>query len=224
MKYSPLSLCIAALMGIVVSAQATPSALTPAKDWGVLAFPAIEDFGFITLWFKWGKSYNAALDELHDIHATRLVITKSWSEIEPKEVSYKLDSLQDVITKVRDRNMDIFYGLQVINTIKREVPADLKDAAWDSPQMIARSIAILDKTLPMLDASRKNYVSFGNEVDIFLRNTLMKLPPSKHCFAMFETMCITITRPLLLALPPHLMGSAEPTNPPLQRSTKTPTY
>ena len=61
-------------------------------------------------------------------------------------------------------------GIQVINTVKREVPADLSNVAFDSPQMAARFHTLLDRVLPLLGSNAK-YVSIGNEVDVYLQAT-----------------------------------------------------
>lgn len=61
-------------------------------------------------------------------------------------------------------------GLQVINTVTRDVPSDLTSAAWDSPAMRSRGKALLDQLAAGLQG-RVTYLSIGNEVDIHLSTT-----------------------------------------------------
>lgn len=61
-------------------------------------------------------------------------------------------------------------GLQVINTVARNVPPDLTSAAWDSPAMRSRFKVLLDQLGPGLQG-RVTYLSIGNEVDVHLAIT-----------------------------------------------------
>lgn len=61
-------------------------------------------------------------------------------------------------------------GLQVINTVPRDVPSDLASTAWDAPAMRSRVKALLDQLASGL-RGRVTYLSIGNEVDVYLAAT-----------------------------------------------------
>jgi hypothetical protein len=61
-------------------------------------------------------------------------------------------------------------GLQVINTVVRDVPTDLLATAWDSTLMRIRFKALLDQLGTGLQG-RVTYLSIGNEVDVHLAAT-----------------------------------------------------
>ena len=61
-------------------------------------------------------------------------------------------------------------GLQVINTVVRDVPADLATTPWDTAVMRSRFKAVLDQLAPGLKG-RVTYLSIGNEVDVHLAST-----------------------------------------------------
>jgi hypothetical protein len=61
-------------------------------------------------------------------------------------------------------------GLQVINTVVRDVPTDLATTPWDAALMRSRFKTLLDQLAPGL-LGRVTYLSIGNEVDVHLATT-----------------------------------------------------
>lgn len=169
------------LILITMLLLSTPAHAATKKDWGLLVFPAIEEFNLIQLYLNWDKSFQASLDEAASLGMPRTLIAKSWTEVEEKP-----EDLEKTIQQVRARNIDIFYGFQLINTVKREVPSDIADAPWDSEKMIARVLRILDRTLPLLDANRLSYLSFGNEVDIYFEKHPDEIAAYKNLFRIVQ--------------------------------------
>ncbi len=55
----------------------------------------------------------------------------------------------------------------ILNTSVNVVPSDLQGVAFDDPRMIARFHALLDQIFPILN-SHVEYLSIGNEVDVYL--------------------------------------------------------
>lgn len=115
------------------------------------------------------QDYVDAVDLARHAGMRGAVVTWRWSDLEPAPGTYDLTDVTD--------NMDfwgtarpstIFVGVQVLNTVKREVPADLAAAPFDSVQMRDRFRALLDRLLPLLD-DKVLYLSIGNEVDVYLR-------------------------------------------------------
>lgn len=169
------------LIFIILLLLSTPAHADAKKDWGLLVFPAIEEVNLIELFLNWDKSFQASLDEAANLGMPRTLIAKSWTEIEKQP-----EDFEKIIGHVRKRNLDIFYGFQLINTVKREVPSDIADEPWDSEKMIARVLSILDRTLPLLDANRLSYLSFGNEVDIYFEKHPDEIAAYKNLFRIVQ--------------------------------------
>ncbi|MGC1343142.1 MAG: hypothetical protein WA854_12495 [Candidatus Binataceae bacterium] len=55
----------------------------------------------------------------------------------------------------------------ILNTSVNVVPSDLQGVAFDDPRMIARFHALLDQIFPIVN-SHVEYLSIGNEVDVYL--------------------------------------------------------
>ena len=171
------ALLIAIFFLLCTSVPAYASFVPWKKDWGILVFPAIEEFNLIELYLNWDKSFQTALDEAKNLGMQRTLIAKSWTEIEEQT-----KDLEKTIQHVKKRNIDIFFGFQLINTVKRDMPDDLIHEAWDSEKMIARVLGVLDRTLPLLDTNRPSYLSFGNEVDIYFEKNPDEIAAYKNLF------------------------------------------
>ncbi|MFZ1625789.1 MAG: hypothetical protein WAU48_13535 [Gammaproteobacteria bacterium] len=95
-------------------------------------------------------------------------VTWRWSEL---ETAPGVVDLSDVAANLNFYNSvrpsTIYVGIQPINTIPREVPADLGGVAFDDPQMLTRFHSMLDQLLTLF-AGRVTYLSIGNEVDVYL--------------------------------------------------------
>ncbi|HEY5810779.1 MAG TPA: hypothetical protein VIT67_22605, partial [Povalibacter sp.] len=114
-----------------------------------------------------------ALDE-----ATRLalatgvkgtVVMYSWNQLEPTAGQYNLTSLQGELAGHRQRGWMIYLGIRVINTVRRELPADLQSLPFDDPRVLTRFHALIDALAPVLSGAER-YLSIGNEVDAYLGN------------------------------------------------------
>lgn len=145
-------------------------------DWGVLAFPALEDYNLVEIYLHWDTAAKTALEETVALGTTRALVAKNWRELEPAADKVKLDDLRREITLRRGLQQDIILGLQLINTVKREVPEDLQNTAWDDPVMVARATALMEEVLALLPADRMSYVAFGNEVDVYFTQHPEEMP------------------------------------------------
>lgn len=96
-----------------------------------------------------------------------VTLTYPWSALEPQPQRYTLDELRDAIAFFTARRVDIYLGIQVINTVRRETPSDLLTVPFDAPQMRARFRALLDRVQPFVTA-RVKYLAIGNEVNVYL--------------------------------------------------------
>ena len=95
------------------------------------------------------------------------VATFTWSTLETSPGVYSLQNLQGNIASSSSQAFTIYLGIQVINTIPKETPTDLLGVAWSDPTMKSRFHALLDAIRPLL-TSHVQYISIGNEVDVYL--------------------------------------------------------
>lgn len=108
----------------------------------------------------------AAVDSSIAVGARGIVQTWAWSTLEPDSTLLNVQQLIDDVRYARSRGLTVFLGIQPINTVKREVPADLATVAWDDPRMMRRFDRLLDALAPIL--GEVTYLSVGNEVAGFL--------------------------------------------------------
>jgi hypothetical protein len=97
-----------------------------------------------------------------------VLVTYTWSSLEPSAGQIDVSRLQSELAYYHQKGLEIFLGIQVINTVKREVPPDLEAVAFDDPVFIARFHTLLDAVHGALSGGEK-YVSIGNEVDVYLQ-------------------------------------------------------
>lgn len=113
------------------------------------------------------QDYLDAVNLAINAGARGIVETNTWSSLEPAPGQYALQNLQNDLTFQAQEGFEIYLGIQVINTVPKEVPADLMNVAWDDPQMKARFHSLLDAIRPLLN-SHVAFLSIGNEVDVYL--------------------------------------------------------
>jgi hypothetical protein len=95
------------------------------------------------------------------------VLTFKWNELETSPGVFSLPTIQNSITYSTSQGFVIYLGIQLINTVAREIPSDLQGTAWNDPVMETRFHALLDAIRPYLN-SQVQYISIGNEVDVYL--------------------------------------------------------
>jgi hypothetical protein len=108
----------------------------------------------------------AAVDSSMGVGARGMVQSWTWSALEPDSARLNVQQLLADVRYVRSRGLTSFVGLQLINTVKREVPADLNGVPWDDPRMLRRFERLLDALAPILP--EVTYLSVGNEVAGYL--------------------------------------------------------
>lgn len=150
MKTAFISLCL--LFALSAPAMATDYTIMPYPKNGHQA--SMED------WIS-------AMADLNEMGATGIVINKTWSELEPKKRQYNgLMQLGKDFKENTEAGRKVFFGIQPINTTKREVPKDLEKVKWDDPAMIGRYQEFLDHLA--LDVTKQPaYVSLANEADVY---------------------------------------------------------
>ena len=118
---------------------------------------------------EWLTRYVGAFQMTLDAGATGQFVSFRWSELEPRRGQYNLSKLEEfrgAMQTAATYNLTQLVGLQIINTVSREVPAELVNTAWDDPAMISALEDLLDQLLPIM-AQEVAYLSIGNEVDVY---------------------------------------------------------
>lgn len=99
------------------------------------------------------------------------VVTLTWADLEPQPGLIDLTQLKSKLDYFHGlghgHGLTCFVGIQVINTVKREVPADLAGTDFAAPAMSSRFHALLDAVRGIL-TSEDAFLSIGNEVDVYL--------------------------------------------------------
>ena len=130
-----------------------------AADFTIAAYPRHGLKADMSDWIE-------ALGDLKSIGATGMLITKRWNEIETGDEKYDLTQLGKDLTSNAKEGRKVLFGIQLINTVKREVPGGLEAKAWNDPAMIARFKALM-MHLKAESPAPPAYISIGNEVDVY---------------------------------------------------------
>lgn len=104
---------------------------------------------------------------------TLLHMAVNWNDIES---SVGFNKVVKDISDAAKFGFTPIVTIETINTVKREVPADLMTEAWDSPKMRFRFDTLLAKFVRALP---ENYslISLGNEVDAYLSIRSVEVGP-----------------------------------------------
>lgn len=97
-----------------------------------------------------------------------VIATYTWSDLESTPGQIDASAIQSGLSYYHQKGLQVLLGIQVINTVKREVPSDLETVPFDDPQFISRFHALLDAVRGALSGTER-YISIGNEVDAYLR-------------------------------------------------------
>ena len=110
---------------------------------------------------------DAAVKLAVDTGAKGIVVNYPWSSLERQPGRIDVTALKAELARYNGQGLQIYVGIQVINTVKREVPADLATTAFNDPAFIARFHALFDAIRTALTGGEK-YITIGNEVDAYL--------------------------------------------------------
>ncbi len=116
----------------------------------------------------------AAIDASIGVGARGIVQTYTWRDLEPDSARLNVQRVIDDIRYSRSRGLQVFLGIQVINTVKREMPADIAALAWTDARLQRRFERLLDALAPIL--GDVTYFSIGNEVAGYLRSQVEWVP------------------------------------------------
>jgi hypothetical protein len=116
------------------------------------------------------QALDAAVGLAQGANVRGVIATYTWSSLEPTPGQVDVSSLKSGLSYYHQKGLQILLGIQVINTVKREVPTDLENTAFDDPQFISRFHSLLDAVRGALSGGEQ-YISVGNEVDVYLAQT-----------------------------------------------------
>lgn len=135
---------------------------------------------------EWLLRYLQAFELAQDAGATGQFQSYRWSELEPQVGQYnqaRLAEFASAMQSAEQNGLTQLVGIQIINTVRREVPAELAATAWDDPAMINALRNLFDQLLPSMQG-RVRYLSLGNEVDVyFLAGRQAELPAYATLFS-----------------------------------------
>ena len=112
--------------------------------------------------------------------ANALEAPQPWSTLEPAPGRFRLSDVESIVRGARSTPATrVMLIPAAIETSKRSVAADLRRAAWDSDEMIARYRALLRHAAR--HANRQiAYVSIANEADVYFSAHPQELPAFTH--------------------------------------------
>lgn len=139
---------------------------------------------------EWFVRYLQAFALARDAGATGQFQSYRWSELEPHVGQYnqaKLSEFASTMQSAQQNGLTQLLGIQIINTVKREVPAELATTAWNDPAMINALRNLFNQLLPHMHG-RVHYLSIGNEVDPYFFNGRMnEMPAYAELFSTVRT-------------------------------------
>jgi hypothetical protein len=110
------------------------------------------------------KRFEQTLDAGVDL----LVGGASWRELEPENGRYNLGDITYLASVSESKQMPVAYSLKIIETVHKAVPADLANRSWNSPEMRARVLKLIDEIVPILKTGQLRWFNFGYEIEGYL--------------------------------------------------------
>lgn len=130
-----------------------------ATDWGVLPYPRNPLAGK-------PSDLVEAIEKVQAISAPVNVTLLGWHDLEPGKETYDIKGRLGGFGYAAKQGMIPYFGVSVINTVKRDMPDDLLGAAWSDPRIIARFAKMLEVAAKELPRDLPYFV-IGNEVDSY---------------------------------------------------------
>ncbi len=152
-------------------------------------------------------AYSEATELAYAAGARGQQLNFSWGDLESSAGVYdqaRMAELSSAFNLASARSLVQYVGIQPINTQYRDVPADLVGRAFDDPVLIARFHALLDRVVGQ-NRGRIQYLSLGNEVDIYLGAH----PAEVAAFITFMRAALAYTRGLDPAVKVGVTGTGD---------------
>lgn len=133
-----------------------------AMQWGVMPFPKNALKGRPADLIESVKLAN-------DIPAPLSVNVTGWKDLEPSKEEYNLAEKLGGFHYTANQGMVPYFGIALINTVKRDMPDDLTDLAWDDPKLLERFRKLMEGIRTQLTFGIPYFI-IGNEVDVYFEN------------------------------------------------------
>lgn len=122
-------------------------------------------------------NYVNAVSQSRDAGATITLTSPTWREMEPSPGVYDFEGPLggSLYQLTQGMGMGHYFGIQLINTSVKELPADLAGRSWTDPVVLAR----FEKLVAALKNQKisVNAISVGNEVDVYFASHPQELAP-----------------------------------------------
>ena len=115
-----------------------------------------------------GETYDQAVTAAEGAGMEAVDLSFDWPSIETSPGVFDTTFLDVANTYYPARGLRLFLTLRPINTVAKEVPADLASTAFDHATMIARFNALLDQVFSRIGAVTLAGLAIGNEIDGYL--------------------------------------------------------
>jgi len=174
-------------------------ALASDRVLAVQPFPATANERVLKDPYLWMESYSQAVQAVRAINAKGLLMIESWSEVEPRVGAYDQEKISRDLKLNHIGTFDqVLLGMQIINTVKREVPKNLRKKAWDDPAMIGAFRDYINWLAPQI-AGQVDMISIANETDVYFKDH----PDELDAFLVFQKQALDHIR---IALPGVKVG------------------
>jgi hypothetical protein len=94
-----------------------------------------------------------------------VVANGNWTELEPADGKYKLDSLNYLLSV--SKQLPVSYTLRIIDTVGRNVPSNLRRTRWNDRKMRSRLFKLIDAMTPLLKG-RVRWFMLGYEINEYM--------------------------------------------------------
>lgn len=154
---------------VAAAQQATAAPTEPATPsatvLGVAPVPALDP---MPTGDDLGKAYVGAVDMAYNAGARGIELDKTWKDLEPSSGKFALDDLDMAANyMIGERGFEVLLNIQLINTVSRQMPADLEGKPFGSAVVRDRFHALIDAIAPHINPHFR-YLAVGNEVDVYL--------------------------------------------------------
>ena len=151
------------------SARPTPAAPSPALGVVVNLEPSASP-----------AARQSALEMVRRTGANFFALELSWSAAEPAPHRYRIDELVRTARVLRQSGAILHLDLPLVDEAARDVPADLKDVAFDDPKLSLRLGSLLDALRPALLDFQS--LSLGDGADVYFADKPDELRAYRRLF------------------------------------------
>ncbi len=121
---------------------------------------------------------------------------KLWSELETASGLYDTDDVAFVAAETG--RLRIAFNLRVINAGARSMPDAYEALAWDSPEMVAHVVSVIEKVAPLL-GDRPWLYAVGNEIDTYFATRPAEVPAYARMLAQVKPRVRALHRDVFFA-------------------------